>query len=100
MKGPPRAMKRYPGMYASTGNSAANANNRDPIAIEMAPSIPQTRGPYRSRIVPQGNATTLVDTAEIVNMRFNLEMILVLRATLERENATEALARSKHRLCS
>lgn len=33
---------------------------------------PQTRGPYLSRTVPTGRAQTLVATAAVVNMRFNL----------------------------
>jgi hypothetical protein len=34
--------------------------------------MPHTRGPYASRMVPTGRAETLVTTAAIVNIKFNL----------------------------
>jgi hypothetical protein len=38
--------------------------------------MPQTRGPYLSRMVPTGRAATLVETAAIVNIRFSLPTAL------------------------
>lgn len=38
----------------------------------MLPMTPQTLGPYLSSTVPTGRAQTLVATAAVVNMRFNL----------------------------
>jgi hypothetical protein len=72
MKGPPSDRKRYPGIYASKGRLAAKLSSKAPKMRHMLPMIPQTRGPYLSRIVPTGKADTLVATAAIVNMRFRL----------------------------
>lgn len=71
--GPPRARKRYPGMYASKGILWAKANSSDPMLREIAPMMLLTRGPKRSSMVPTGRAATFVDTAAIVNMRFSLK---------------------------
>ena len=72
-KGPPRARKRYPGIYASNGSWVANAKRMAPMASRMLPMIPLTRGPYLSRIVPTGRATTFVATAAVVNMKLSLD---------------------------
>ena len=45
VKGPPRAKNRYPGIYASKGSSAAKAKSKAPTVMDIAPVIPQTRGP-------------------------------------------------------
>lgn len=71
-KGPPRARKRYPGMYASKGSCIAKAMRRAPMVRSMLPMMPLTRGPYLSRIVPTGRAQTLVATAAVVNMKLSL----------------------------
>lgn len=70
--GPPRERRRYPGMYPSKGNCFAMANRVAPVARQMLPMMPHTRGPYASRMVPTGRAETLVTTAAIVNIKFNL----------------------------
>ena len=43
-----------------------------PIATKTAEMIPHARGPYVSRIVPTGSATTFVETAAIVNIKLSL----------------------------
>lgn len=62
-KGPPRARKRYPGVYPSKGKSQAKAKNRHPRVSQKLPITPQTRGPKLSRIAPIGRAATFVPTA-------------------------------------
>ena len=46
------------------------------MARQMLPMMPQTRGPYLSRMVPTGRAATLVETAAIVNIKFSLSTAL------------------------
>ena len=72
MKGPPRARHRYPGMYASKDTRVAKMKRVHPQVMNMLPMILDIRGPYRSRMVPTGKATTFVTTAAIVNMRLSL----------------------------
>jgi hypothetical protein len=43
-------------------------SNTFPTRSGLLPVIPQTRGPYASRIVPTGRAETLVTTAAMVNI--------------------------------
>jgi hypothetical protein len=74
-KGPPRARRRYPGIYPSNGSLCAVAKSSAPIARQKLPMMPLTRGPYASRMVPTGRAETLVTTAAIVNIRFNLSIL-------------------------
>lgn len=45
MKGPPKAKKRYPGIYPSKGSVYAKEKNNAPIASRKLPSIPHNRGP-------------------------------------------------------
>lgn len=90
-KGPPRARNRYPGMYPSKGSSLEKAKRRAPMAMHTLPIIPLTRGPYVSRIVPTGRAQTLVATAAMVNIRFNLGFKLVSLIA-----ATHVLTEQRH----
>jgi hypothetical protein len=79
MKGPPSDRKRYPGMYASKGRLAATLSSKAPKVRHMLPMMPQTRGPYVSRTVPTGKADTLVATAAIVNTRFRLFLVSLVK---------------------
>ena len=71
-KGPPRARKRYPGIYASKGSCVAKAIRREPTVRSILPMMPLIRGPYLSRTVPTGRAQTFVATAAVVNMKLSL----------------------------
>ena len=50
--------------------------NTDPRAINMLPTMPQTLGPYLSKIVPTGKAQTFVATAAVVNIKLSLTLPL------------------------